>query len=95
MAGDGIARTDIIFIKTVCLTQFNAFCIVIYIYIYVSFDRDKIYIAPSGVQKERILPEDLFVQDIEGQDLELPPAEKNLKKSQCTPLFMCAYTGRK
>lgn len=55
---------------------------------------DKIYIAPSGVQKERILPEDLFVQNIQGKDLELPPAEKNLKKSQCTPLFMCAYKER-
>ncbi|PNF38792.1 Methylthioribulose-1-phosphate dehydratase [Cryptotermes secundus] len=54
----------------------------------------KIYIAPSGVQKERILPEDLFVQDMDGQDLELPPPEKKLKKSQCTPLFMCAYTAR-
>jgi len=60
-----------------------------------SFGRGKIYIAPSGVQKERILPEDLFVQDMEGQDLELPPSEKKLKKSQCTPLFMCAYTGWK
>ncbi|NP_001123086.2 APAF1 interacting protein isoform X1 [Nasonia vitripennis] len=55
---------------------------------------DKIYIAPSGVQKERILPNDMFVQDIEGKDLELPPPEKKLKKSQCTPLFMCAYTAR-
>ncbi|KAL7295495.1 hypothetical protein TKK_0011142 [Trichogramma kaykai] len=55
---------------------------------------DKIYIAPSGVQKERILPNDMFVQDIDGKDLELPPPEKKLKKSQCTPLFMCAYTFR-
>lgn len=55
---------------------------------------DKIYIAPSGVQKERILPEDIFVQNINGEDLELPPPEKRLKKSQCTPLFMCAYTAR-
>lgn len=36
----------------------------------------------------------MFVQDIEGKDLELPPVEKKLKKSQCTPLFMCAYTMR-
>lgn len=57
-------------------------------------DGDKIYIAPSGVQKERIKPEDLFVQNIEGDDLELPPPAKKLKKSQCTPLFMCAYTKR-
>ncbi|XP_035725812.1 probable methylthioribulose-1-phosphate dehydratase [Vespa mandarinia] len=55
---------------------------------------DKIYIAPSGVQKERINPDDIFVQDINGKDLELPPAEKKLKKSQCTPLFMCAYLRR-
>ncbi|KAJ8869689.1 hypothetical protein PR048_028683 [Dryococelus australis] len=55
---------------------------------------DEIYIAPSGVQKERISPDDLFVQDMAGQDLELPPAAKKLKKSQCTPLFMCAYRAR-
>lgn len=55
---------------------------------------DEIYIAPSGVQKERIKPEDLFVQDIHGNDLELPQPSKKLKKSQCTPLFMCAYTAR-
>ncbi|XP_019761952.2 probable methylthioribulose-1-phosphate dehydratase [Dendroctonus ponderosae] len=57
-------------------------------------DGSKIYIAPSGVQKERIKPEDLFVQNIKGEDLELPPPAKKLKKSQCTPLFMCAYTMR-
>ncbi|KRT84822.1 hypothetical protein AMK59_718, partial [Oryctes borbonicus] len=55
---------------------------------------DKIYIAPSAVQKERIQPSDLFVQNIEGVDLELPPPEKKLKKSQCTPLFICAYRAR-
>lgn len=55
---------------------------------------DKIYIAPSGVQKERMVPNDMFVQDINGTDLELPPPEKKLKKSQCTPLFMCAYIRR-
>lgn len=56
--------------------------------------RDEIYIAPSGVQKERILPEDLFVQTLSGDDLETPPPEKRLRKSQCTPLFMCAYRKR-
>lgn len=55
--------------------------------------RDEIYIAPSGVQKERIVPDELFVQDINGCDIQLPPTEKRLKKSQCTPLFMCAYTS--
>ncbi|XP_051171230.1 probable methylthioribulose-1-phosphate dehydratase isoform X1 [Leptopilina boulardi] len=55
---------------------------------------EKIYIAPSGVQKERMNPDEIFVQNIEGNDLELPPSEKKLKKSQCTPLFMCAYKLR-
>lgn len=107
--------------------------------------RNQIYIAPSGVQKERIQvsrippkfeavlgtdndsqlqmsdmnklekyvtvsvklfkillvffwfcfqPEDMFVCDMEGRDICSPPAWKKLKKSQCTPLFMNAYTMR-
>ncbi|GBP38935.1 Probable methylthioribulose-1-phosphate dehydratase [Eumeta japonica] len=55
---------------------------------------DEIYIAPSGVQKERMHPSDLFVQTINDEDLELPSPEKKLKKSQCTPLFMLAYRER-
>lgn len=55
---------------------------------------DEIYIAPSGVQKERIQPEDLFICDIDERDISCPPPYKNLKKSQCTPLFMNAYTMR-
>ncbi|KAF5916271.1 hypothetical protein HPG69_007352 [Diceros bicornis minor] len=55
---------------------------------------NEIYIAPSGVQKERIQPEDMFVCDINEQDISGPPPYKNLKKSQCTPLFMNAYTIR-
>ncbi|XP_059150815.1 methylthioribulose-1-phosphate dehydratase-like isoform X1 [Physella acuta] len=55
---------------------------------------DNIFIAPSGVQKERIKPEDLFVQTIDGEDILTPPPAKKLKKSQCTPLFMNAYTMR-
>lgn len=55
---------------------------------------DEIYIAPSGVQKERMEPEDLFVCDMEERDLCCPPEYKNLRKSQCTPLFMNAYTMR-
>ncbi|XP_076589668.1 methylthioribulose-1-phosphate dehydratase isoform X1 [Chaetodon auriga] len=55
---------------------------------------EQIYIAPSGVQKERIQPEDMFVCDVEERDISCPPAWKKLKKSQCTPLFMNAYTMR-
>nr|CAG4650463.1 EOG090X0D1G [Sida crystallina] len=55
---------------------------------------EAIYIAPSGVQKERIKSDELFVQDMAGRDLKLPPTIKQLKKSQCTPLFMQAYKER-
>ncbi|UYV76358.1 APIP [Cordylochernes scorpioides] len=54
----------------------------------------EIYIAPSGVQKERILPEDIFVQDMQGTVLSEPPAHKKLKRSECTPLFMNAFLMR-
>lgn len=39
-------------------------------------------------------PEDMFVCDEEERDISCPPAWKRLKKSQCTPLFMNAYTMR-
>jgi len=54
---------------------------------------DRIFIAPSGVQKERVRGGDLFVQTMNGDDVSTP---KNaaLCKSQCTPLFMNAYTLR-
>jgi len=55
---------------------------------------DEIFIAPSGVQKERLLPEEMFVMDIHGKKLSSPPPEKSLKESQCTPLFFNAFTMR-
>ncbi len=51
-----------------------------------------IYMAPSGVQKERLKPEDIFVLDSEGAILEEPG--RGLKLSQCAPLFMHAYKLR-
>ncbi|XP_036345419.1 probable methylthioribulose-1-phosphate dehydratase [Rhagoletis pomonella] len=55
---------------------------------------NEIYIAPSGVQKERMQADDLFIQDDDGKDIQLPPDYKKLTKSQCTPLFMLAYRHR-
>ncbi|EAT36054.1 AAEL011830-PC [Aedes aegypti] len=51
---------------------------------------DEIYIAPSGVQKERILPDDLFIQNIDGDDLQLPPDYKKWpgREFRCTHLEM-------
>ena len=54
--------------------------------------RNEIYIAPSGVQKERIEPEDMFVISAETYEvIRSPPPEKALRPSQCTPLFFNAY----
>lgn len=53
----------------------------------------RIYIAPSGVQKERIAPEDIFVLDEDGEIIEAP-ADADLKLSACAPLFYNAYRIR-
>lgn len=55
---------------------------------------DDIFIAPSGVQKERLQGDDLFVIDINEKIKSCPPKEKMLKLSECTPLFMAAYRLR-
>lgn len=54
---------------------------------------ERIYIAPSAVQKERIAREDLFVLDSNGDPIEAP-SDPTLKISACTPLFMNAYRER-
>ncbi|CAG8476896.1 6666_t:CDS:2 [Ambispora gerdemannii] len=53
---------------------------------------DNVYIAPSGVQKERIQPRDLFILSLKTR---VPlRAPKLLRPSACTPLFYNAYTMR-
>lgn len=59
---------------------------------------ERIIMAPSGVQKERMLPEDMFVLDTDGIILEegvhrLPEMPRP-KLSECAPLFMEAYKQR-
>ncbi|KAJ2077825.1 Methylthioribulose-1-phosphate dehydratase [Coemansia sp. S100] len=54
---------------------------------------DSVFVAPSGVQKERISPSDLFVLALQTRQVlrsPLPP----IKPSACTPLFYNAYTMR-
>ncbi|TPX66926.1 methylthioribulose 1-phosphate dehydratase [Chytriomyces confervae] len=53
-----------------------------------------IYVAPSGVQKERIKPEDLFVLSPTREIIRSPAPSKGWKMSQCTPLFFNAYDMR-
>ena len=55
-----------------------------------------IVMAPSGVQKERMIPADMFVLDKEGSVLVDPIARpapyKPPKLSECSPLFMAVRT---
>ncbi len=55
-------------------------------------DGDRAFIAPSGVQKERLSPEDLFVSDLKGNVLQEPAG--NACISACTPLFLAAFELR-
>lgn len=55
---------------------------------------DKIFLAPSGVQKERMLSEDMFEVELDGTEYRAPPPEKGYAASQCTPLFFNAYNMR-
>jgi methylthioribulose-1-phosphate dehydratase len=54
----------------------------------------QIFIAPSGVQKEWIQSDELFVLNLDGDTIIEPSPEKKLKKSDCTPLFMNAFRLR-
>ncbi len=64
-----------------------------------SGDSDLVYIAPSGVQKELMKAADLYVLSLAAQTASLrdrvyvrsPPG---LRPSQCTPLFLAAFTRR-
>ncbi len=53
----------------------------------------RIYMAPSGVQKERVRPEDLFTVDEQGTVL-TRPVDPSFKLSECAPLFLNAYRMR-
>ncbi|GJJ09270.1 Methylthioribulose-1-phosphate dehydratase [Clathrus columnatus] len=62
--------------------------------------RSIVYIAPSGVQKERILPEHIFVLPFpqppspHADRTFLRRPKQNLKESACTPLFWNAFELR-
>lgn len=56
-----------------------------------------IWMAPSGVQKERMRPEDIWLLDAERLDAACvvrAPSDAGLKISECQPLFYNAYRQR-
>lgn len=55
-------------------------------------DGDTIYMAPSGVEKEKLQPEDIFELDRAGHVVVQPDGSKKL--TACAPLFMAAFTHR-
>ena len=59
-----------------------------------SLHSEKVYLAPSGVQKERIEPRDIFVLTLSSRAFLRWPVHKPLKQSACTPLFYNAYELR-
>ncbi|KAK8146451.1 Methylthioribulose-1-phosphate dehydratase [Beauveria asiatica] len=64
-----------------------------------SIASDLVYIAPSGVQKELLKPLDLYVLSLSAAQDTYPPrsylrAPPRYKPSQCTPLFLAAFTRR-
>ena len=54
---------------------------------------ERVYVAPTGIQKERIGTEDLFVLDRERRIIEAP-ADDTMRISACLPLFYNAYDLR-
>lgn len=56
-------------------------------------DGEQVFMAPSGVQKERITVEDIYTMDLHGKVL-AGPDRPGLKPSECAPLFMSAFRLR-
>lgn len=54
---------------------------------------DRVYMAPSGVQKERLREQDLFVLDMDERVLK-SPEDGALQPSACAPLFYNAFRLR-
>lgn len=54
---------------------------------------DRVVIAPSGVQKERMLPGQMFTMALDGTVLTRPD-DPELRPSECTSLFLKAITLR-
>lgn len=53
---------------------------------------ERLYMAPSGVEKERLQPEDIFELSLEGEVIEAPATAGRL--TACAPLFMAAFRHR-
>jgi methylthioribulose-1-phosphate dehydratase/2,3-diketo-5-methylthio-1-phosphopentane phosphatase len=53
----------------------------------------RVFVAPSGIQKEDMIADDIFEMDMD-MNIVVPPATPNLRPSACTPLWFCVYRHR-
>jgi len=53
----------------------------------------RVYVAPSGIQKEDMIAEDIFVLDMDRNIVEAPKTP-GLRQSACTPLWYVVYKHR-
>ena len=53
----------------------------------------RVFVAPSGIQKEDMIGEDIFELDMD-RNVVAPPKTPNLRQSACTPLWYVVYKHR-
>lgn len=53
----------------------------------------RIFVAPSGIQKEDMIGQDIFELDMD-RNVVVPPVTPNLRQSACTPLWYVVYQHR-
>ncbi|MCI0526277.1 MAG: methylthioribulose 1-phosphate dehydratase [Nitrospira sp.] len=57
-------------------------------------EKPDVLMAPTGVHKERVTPQDLFVVNARSGKVILPPRNKSLRLSECSTIF-CALINQK
>ena len=53
----------------------------------------RVFVAPSGIQKEDMIGDDIFELDMD-RNIVCPPKTPNLRQSACTPLWYVVYKER-
>jgi len=54
----------------------------------------RVFVAPSGLQKEDMIGQDMFELDMERNVVQLPQSNPKLRQSACTPLWYVVYKHR-
>jgi len=54
----------------------------------------RLLLAPTGVHKERVTPDDLFVVDASSGEVLEPPADASLRPSECGEIFRSIIAAR-